>query len=144
MSASSQPEEPNRAEPPLWSIGVAALVILLAPLILYSLGPSGPLREGDTIFSNGEQRATLSPATPPAPAESQATCLLDPGAPLIILQRAEDRADGTLLATVQGTPSGEWPFCQAHAEVILAPHQIFQKPDLLESMKERLKGWFVP
>jgi hypothetical protein len=41
-----------RSDPPLWSMGLAVLVILAAPLILYSLAPSGPLRTGDTIFSH--------------------------------------------------------------------------------------------
>ena len=142
MRDSSNPADPNRAEPPLWSIGIAVLVILLAPLVLYSLAPSGPLREGDTIFSEGQQRVRLSLPAPASTVGKEEVCLLDPGTPLIILQPPEGRPDGTILATVQGNAPGEWPFCRAHTEVVLTAQQVFQKPNPLAGIKDRLAGWW--
>lgn len=129
-------------EPPLWSIGIAMLIILLAPLILYSFAPTGPIREGDTVFSDGQQRARLS--TPPAsrPSQNDETCLLDPNGPLIVLENSADESDGFITAEVQGNPAAEWPFCPVHAEVRLRLHQIFQKPAVLGTVRDTLMRWF--
>ena len=139
MESTPPPTDAGRPEPPLWSIGIAVLIILLAPVILYSLAPTGPLREGDTIFSEGQQRATMVSAGS-LPSASSETCLLDPGQPLIIAQSGGDRLDGTILAQVQGNPAIEWPFCPPHAVVLVRPQQIFQKPDPFGGLKSKLAG----
>lgn len=130
----------NRSEPPLWSIGMAALIILLAPLVLYSLAPTGPIREGDTVFSQGQQKVTIQRASDKEAKDN--TCLLDPNSPLIVLQIHPDPTDGSFLAEVQGSPSAEWPFCPVHAEVQLKPHQVFQKPAALGVVRDTLTKWF--
>lgn len=140
MSAATTSSEDNtgHTEPPLWSIGLAVVLILVAPVVLYSLAPTGPLREGDTIFSEGQQRAQLTKPVAESPLHEHDTCLLDPGNPLIIIEHPTDRPDGTILAQVQGNPAIEWPFCPPHAEVLLKSHQIFQKPDILSGAKAAL------
>ncbi len=132
--------EERRSEPPLWSIGLAVFVILAAPLMLYSFAPTGPLREGDTVFSEGQQRVHLVNGSDQSPAGPDDTCLLDPDNPLIILQRPGERADGAMVAQVQGSPATEWPFCPPHAEVTVQVHQIFQKPAVLRSIADRVAG----
>jgi len=139
MEATPPPMDAGRAEPPLWSIGLAVLIILVAPVLLYSLAPTGPLREGDTIFAEGQQRVTFVPAAA-SPTPSDETCLLDPGHPLIIVRPAAEQPDGTILAKVQGNPAIEWPFCPPHAAVLLRPHQIFQKPDVFGGLRPTLAG----
>jgi len=141
MTVASTSNDPPTGEPPLWSIGLVVLIMLLAPIGLYSLAPSGPLREGDTVFSDGQQTAVLSG---PAGVLSSVhdTCLLDPGHPLIVLKRPMDRADGRILAQVQGNPAIEWPFCRPHAEVLLAEHQISQQADAFKGMKTAVSRWF--
>jgi hypothetical protein len=131
-----------RSDPPLWSMGLAVLVILAAPLVLYSLAPSGPLRTGDTIFSQDQQQVHVAvPETAVGP-QVQATCLLDPDTPLIILELQDEREEGEILATVQGNPVSEWPFCPPHTRVRVNTHQIFQKPDPLDAPKRGL-SWIV-
>lgn len=132
----------NRSEPPLWSIGIAVLIILVAPLVLYSLAPSGPLREGDTVFSDGQQRVLLRKPVLTPRSKTDDTCLLDPNSPLIVLQIHTDLTDGSFLAEVQGSPAAEWPFCPVHAEVQLKPHQVFQKPAALGVVRDTLTKWF--
>jgi hypothetical protein len=117
-------------------------VILGAPLILYSLAPTGPIREGDTVFSDGEQRVRLSTSINGTLPKLNDTCLLDPNSPLIILHAPNEQADSSIIAEVQGNPSGEWPFCPLHAEVRLSLHQVFQKPAVLSAVKEMLVRWF--
>lgn len=114
------------------------VAILIAPVVLYSLAPTGPLREGDTVFSNGEQRVRLSETGARFMSHPDDTCLLDPGHPLIIVQRPTERPDGTILAQVQGNPSIEWPFCPPRAEVLLTQRQISQKPAFLSGVRDLL------
>ncbi|MCS6898135.1 MAG: hypothetical protein NZM29_09195, partial [Nitrospira sp.] len=124
-------------EPPLWSILAVATLIFVAPLVLYSLAPPGPLREGDTVFSNGEQRVQL---TRPLNTSGRVdeTCLLDPDSPLIIASLSDDPVNPWIVAHVQGNQAAEWPFCPIHAEVRLHIHQVFQKPPLFGAVREAL------
>ena len=122
----------NHTEPPLWSIGIVVAIILTAPLVLYSLAPTGPLREGDTVFSSGQQRVRIENTTADKPNGVDDTCLLDPDSPLIVIQAPHGDVDRSIIAEVQGNPANEWPFCPVHAEVSLKHHQIFQKPAVFE------------
>jgi hypothetical protein len=138
MTAPSSSEEVSRTEPPLWSIGLAVVVILGAPLVLYSLAPTGPLREGDTVFSDGQRRVRLSKPAEGLSPQPDDTCLLDPGNPLIVVRSPDNHPDGSIVAQVQGRPAIEWPFCPPHAEVLLKPHQMFQKPAVFSVVQEML------
>jgi len=138
MRESSPRDDANQSAPSWWPIGLVVLLILITPLTLASLASTGPFREGDTIFSQGQQQVVLGAQEPSAPISQDTTCLLDPDAPLIIVQRPGDRQDGTILALVQGNPATEWPFCRPQAEVVLKPHQVVQKPDLLGEIRKRL------
>ena len=131
------PSDPPRPEPPLWSIGLAVVIVLAAPVLLYSLAPTGPLREGDTVFSDGQQRVTIAESDP-LHARNDGACLLDPDHPMIIVQRAAERSDGRTLARVQANPGSEWPFCLPHTEVLVQSHQMFQKPAVFSGLQARL------
>lgn len=142
MSEPLHSNEPGHAEPPLWSMGLAVAVILGAPLVLYSLAPTGPLREGDTAFSDGQQRVPLTTPTTEPRLQPGDTCLLDPNSPLIIVHTPNSQPDGSIIALVQGNPAAEWPFCPVHAEVVVKTHQLFQKPALLTEIRTMLAGLF--
>ncbi|CUS34021.1 conserved hypothetical protein [Candidatus Nitrospira nitrosa] len=135
-------EDQSPTEPPLWSIGIAMLIILLAPIILYSFAPAGPIRIGDTVFSDGQQRAHLTKPIASLPPQPDETCLLDPNSPLIVLESSTGDPDGFIKAEVQGSPAPEWPFCPVHAEVRLTLHQVFQKPAVLGTVRDTLLKWF--
>lgn len=132
--------ESSRNEP-LWSIGLAVIIILLAPLVLYSWAPTGPIREGDTVFSEGQQHVHIC-HTAAGQAAKDNTCLLDPNSPLIVTRSLNTDTEGFIVAHVQGNPSSEWPFCPVHAEVVLKAHQVFQKPAVLGTVREMLIGLF--
>jgi hypothetical protein len=132
----SDKEEFKPAEPPLWSIGLAAAVILVAPMVMYSLAPAGPIREGDTVFSNGSHKVLLSDPEHYKSIGFEQTCMLDPKDPLIIMRGMADDGDGTMIAQVQGKSRIEWPFCPPQAEILLKPHQFQQKPNLLQDIKD--------
>ena len=131
----------THTEPPLWSIGIVAFIILLAPIVLYSLAPAGPIREGDTVFTEGQQQVTIQHVASSQDPQDN-TCLLDPNSPLIVLHAPNADGRGLIIAQVQGNPSGEWPFCPLHAVVILKIHQVFQKPAILGTIRDALVGLF--
>jgi hypothetical protein len=138
----SNANDTGRTEPPLWSIGLAVAVILGAPLVLYSLAPNGPIRQGDTVFSHGQQHVRLSNPFMGARTQPNDTCLLDPNSPLIIIHAPNEHGDSSITAEVQGNPSGGWPFCPVHTEVLLEIRQVFQKPAMLSGVREMLMRWF--
>jgi len=142
MTTTSPPDKVKDAEPPLWSIGLAVVIILVAPLVLYSMAPTAPIREGDTVFSEGEQQVGIRHATTDQSGKADNTCLLDPNSPLIVLHTLTDQADASIIAHVQGSPADEWPFCPVHTEVVLKAHQVFQKPAVFGTVREILVGWF--
>lgn len=138
--SSATTQEIRQTEPPLWSIALAMLVILVAPIVLYSWAPAGPLRKGDTIFADGEQRVIKAAGGPSYALKDD--CLLDPGTPLIVIQHPTDRPDEMILAEVQGNSSAQWPFCPARTDVLLAPHQTVQKPAVFRGLPEGLTTLF--
>lgn len=141
MSPQPPTKNSGHAEPPLWSIGLAVAIILGAPLVLYSLAPPGPIREGDTVFSEGEQRVRLSTSVTGTAVKPDDTCLLDPNSPLIVTHAPSDQPDETMTALVQGNPSSDWPFCPLHAEVQLRVPQVFQKPAMFSAVRAVLVRW---
>ena len=96
----------NQADPPLWSIAVAVLVILGAPLLLYSFAPIGPIRDGDTVFSEGEQQVQIRQAATDQSDKKDNTCLLDPNSPLIVLHASIDQADSWIILKTAVHASG--------------------------------------
>lgn len=138
---SSPSDQANRSEPPLWSIAAAVTIILVVPLLLHSLAPTGPIREGDTVFSEGQQQVQIRPTVTDRESKDN-TCLLDPNSPLIVVHSPNLDTDGSIIASVQGNPAGDWPFCPVHTDVLLKSHQIFQKPAVFGMVRERLTSWF--
>ena len=129
-------------EPPLWSIGLAAAVILLAPMVMYSIAPPGPIRDGDTIFSNGAHKVHLSEPQRYTQVGYQETCLIDPKDPLIVLHSSADPPDDLMLVQVQGKSKIEWPFCPPQAEILVRPHHILQKPNFLQEIRDSMTRIF--
>ena len=129
-------------EPPLWSIGLAAAVILLAPMVMYSIAPPGPIRDGDTIFSNGAHKVHLSEPQRYTQVGYQETCLIDPKDPLIVLHSSADPPNDLMLVQVQGKSKIEWPFCPPQAEILVRPHHILQKPNFLQEIRDSMTRMF--
>lgn len=124
------------AEPPLWSIAAAAAVIILTPMVLFSLAPEGPIREGDTVFSTGAHKVSLNRPDQHRQAGYDSTCLLDPKDPMIVLHASAEESDEDLLAQVQGKSAIEWPFCPPQAELLIKRYQVTQQPSVLQDLRD--------
>lgn len=123
-------------------MGFIVLLMIVTPLIIYSIAPPGPIREGDTIFSDGSIRVPLANPMLYERARFDGSCLLDPDDPLMVITRPVERADGLILAKVQGKTVIEWPFCPPQAEVLLSVQQITQKPALWGRATTHFLDWF--
>lgn len=135
-------EDPPQSGPPLWSIGLVVALMLVVPVVLYSIAPPGPIREGDTIFSDRVLKVPLVHPLLYESANFNGTCLVDPHDPLTVLQGASDRIDGLILARVQGKTAIEWPFCPPQAEVLLSLPHSMQKMAFFSSAQSRLMEWW--
>ena len=110
--------------------------------MLYLLAPTGPLREGDTVFSNGEQQVRISKLADATIGQTDETCVLDPDSPLLIVHLSEAEANDSFIAQVQGNPSNDWPFCPVLVEVVVRPSQVFQKPAVFSGVQRLLIRFF--
>ena len=142
----NRPKQPPRqgAEPPLWSIAAAAAVIILTPMMLFSLAPDGPIREGDTVFSTGAHKVPLFQPDQHRQAGYDSTCLLDPKDPLIVIQAPAEGPDEAIVTQVQGKSMIEWPFCPPQAELLVKRHHITQQPSLLQDLREGILKLLKP
>lgn len=132
------------AEPPLWSIAAAAAVIVLTPMLLYSIAPDGPIREGDTVFSTGAHKVSLYQSDRYQQQGYESTCLLDPNDPLIVTHAPAEGPNDLIIAQVQGKNRIEWPFCPPQAELLVKRHQIIQQPSLLQDLRDGIGRLFKP
>jgi hypothetical protein len=137
------PSPRQGAEPPLWSIAAAAAVILLTPMLLFSLAPDGPIRDGDTVFSTGAHKVPLFKPDQHRQAGYDSTCLLDPKDPMIVIHAPiEGLGEEEIIAQVQGKNTIEWPFCPPQAELLIKPHQVTQQPGLIKDLRDGMMRLF--
>jgi hypothetical protein len=135
----SEPSEPAHRQPPLATIGVIMISVLVVPTILfYAVAPEEPLQEGVSVFSDGRQRVYLADPERYRRAGYSLYCVLESHAPLTVIQAAADRPDGSILAQAQSQGHAQAPFCPSQAEVTLRPHQVRQKESLWRQIKENL------
>jgi len=141
-----RPKQPTRqgAEPPLWSIAAAAAVIILTPMMLFSVAPDGPIREGDTVFSTGAHKVALYRPDQHRQAGYDSTCLLDPKDPMIVIHAPAEGSDEEIIAQVQGKSTIEWPFCPPQAELLVKPYQVTQQPSLLQDLRDGIARLLKP
>ena len=139
LSKKNSSEHPRN---PLVPIGVIVMGILILPMLFYSTGPEGPVKEGDVIFATGKHRVSLVQGNPNAVVEPQASCILEPREQLVIMKKLADRAEGTLLARILGKTKSETPFCPPNAQVILKPHQVTLKVDTWGGIRDTFAHLF--
>ncbi len=128
--------------PPFWSIGIAVVLMLIVPIVLYSMAPAGPIREGDTIFSATTVKVPLAHPFLQAFANFDGTCLLDPHDPLMVSRPPMGGTNEIIFAKVQGKTAIEWPFCPPHSEIQLTRGHILQKADLWSHARQTIREWW--
>lgn len=116
--------------------------MLIVPAILYSIAPEGPIQEGDTVFGSGRHKVILAHPSDYERAGYENTCVLEFRDPLLVRTRPAENQDAPFRVRIQGKTKLEFPFCPPQADVIVKPHQVFQKPNLLTDLKDSLAQLF--
>lgn len=116
--------------------------MLIVPVILYSMAPEGPIREGSTVFSSGRHMVILAHPPDYQHAGYETTCVLEVRDPLLVISRPAESHTGPFRAQIQGKTKLEFPFCPPQAEVILKPSHVFQKSNLLTDLKDSVRQFF--
>lgn len=137
-------DEPPQGRSVRTIVLVMALVLILPTLLFYAVAPDEPLKEDVAVFANGRHRAYFADPPRYRLLGYDRFCIVEADDLLMIVQKASDRPDGSLLARVQGEARPELPFCPPGAEVSIRPHQVRQKDDVLSRIKNRLARLWSP
>ncbi len=145
MALAPDPEKAQRSRQAILRLGFMAGVVLLVPAFLYSIAPEAPLREGDLVYSTGRHIVYFVDPSRYGEAGYTTYCVLAPREPLVVLRKPHERPAASLVARFHGQkPKLERPFCPPQAEVILKPHQVTSKVDLVGEVKDGLARLLPP
>ncbi|MDH5427013.1 MAG: hypothetical protein OEZ57_01945 [Nitrospirota bacterium] len=120
---------------PLISIGAAIVVVLLVPVLLYSVGPEGPLKVGDVVFSTDRHRVKFVDATLAQTQGYQEFCILESRVQLVV-QSTEPITGGTVVAEPIGVETNEVPYCPPRTSVFLHPYQATLKANIWGGLRD--------
>ena len=140
MSGPCQHHETEAKRNPLIPVGLTVLAILVIPLCIYSFGPEGPIKKNHVVFSTGQPRAYFTDESQYD--EYRGYCSLQARDQLLVVESAEDRADGNYLARMLGTREREFPACPSQSHVILYEHQITLRADTWGGLQDALGRLF--
>ena len=59
MDSPSKQNNPEHHRNPLVPMGIIVMGILILPMLFYSTGPEGPVKEGDVVFATGKHRVSI-------------------------------------------------------------------------------------
>jgi len=133
-------DEPKRN--PLIPIGLAILTVLIIPPFIYSIGPEGPIKKDNVVFSTGQHRAHFSEKTQFQILGYDGFCMLEVRDQLLILESADAREDGTYLAEKMGARKTGFPGCPSKSKLLVYDHQITLKPDMWGGVEDTLTRFF--
>jgi len=115
------------------SIGLVVLAVLVVPMMLYSVGPEGPIKIGDVVFATDRHRVQFVNSETLASQGYHEFCVLEARTQLVV-QKTGIPPDGSFIAEVIGTNPERVPYCLPRVPVILHPHQATLKVDLWDGI----------
>ena len=138
-----EPANRDRAEKrpdPLAAIGLVVLALMLVPVLLYSMVPEGPVKEGDLVFATDRHRVALMDPAAFHHLGYEGSCLIERREQLLVLRRVPGEPERTVIARPISTARRGAPFCPPEAELFLKPHQASLKIDLWASIEDQMAG----
>lgn len=127
---------------PLISIGVAIGVVLLVPVLLYSVGPEGPLKVGDVVFATDRYRVKFVDPQISHIEGYQDTCILESRVQLVVKTVTASSGSG-LMAEPVGVDKIDPPYCPPRLLVFLHSYQATLKADLWGGLRDTLSNFFA-
>jgi hypothetical protein len=124
---------------PLISISAAIVVVLLVPVVLYSVGPEGPLKVGDVVFATDRHRGKFVDPTIPRTQGYRDFCILELRVQLVV-QKMEAMSGSSMLAEPIGAEKIDVPYCPPRTSVLLQPYQVTLRADLWGGLRDSLSN----
>ena len=124
---------------PLISISVAIVVVLLLPVVLYSVGPEGPLKVGDVVFATDRHRGKFVDPTIPRTQGYRDFCILELRVQLVV-QKMEAMPGSSMVAEPIGAEKIDVPYCPPRTSVLLQPYQVTLRADLWGGLRDSLSN----
>ncbi len=124
---------------PLISIGAAIVVVLLVPVLLYTIGPEGPLKVGDVVFATDRHRVKFVDPTFPQTQGYQDFCILESRVQLVV-QNIDTMPGRSMVAEPIGVETSEVPYCPPRTSVFLQPYQATLKANLWRGLRDTLSN----
>ena len=92
-------------------------MVLLVPILLYSVGPEGPFKVGDVVFVTDRYRVSFVDPTIPKTQGFQDFCILESRVQLVV-QEIEAMPGNVLVAAPIGVEKIEVPYCPPRTTVL--------------------------
>lgn len=138
---SSEEESSRSSTTPLFSIGLAILVVLMVPVFLYSVGPEGPIKVGDVVFATGRHRVPMIDSGLAGEQNHSSMCVLAPRVQLVV-QKTGVSPDGAMIAEPIAIERADPPSCLPRMPVLVHPHQVTLKADLWGGLHDTVSHFF--
>ena len=142
MARASDPNSQQPKRNPLIPIGLTILAVLVVPPFIYSIGPKGPIKMDNVVFSTGHYRAYFTNKRQYQILGYDDFCLLQARDQLLVLESVEARKDGVYLVQKIGTRKRAFPDCPSQSKIFLHEHQITLKPDMWGGLQDTLTWFF--
>ena len=132
---SSEDETPHSSRTPLIPIGLAIVTVLMVPVFLYSVGPEGPLKVGDVVFTRDRHRVKFFDPNMSQTQDYQGFCILESRVQLVI-QKIDTIPGNAMVAEPIGVEKIDVPYCPPRTSVLLHPSQVTLKADLWNGLRD--------
>ena len=123
----------------LMRVSLIVLMMLMIPMVLYTIVPEEPIKEGMIVYASATHRAYFEEPERYRKMGYAAFCILEPQVPLVVIRTA---SDGSLAARTDTTSRVDVPFCPPHAVVTIQMHQIIHKQSLWLEFKHVVASFF--
>ena len=134
---SPEDETSGSSRTPLIPIGLAMIVVLMVPVFLYSIGPEGPMKVGDVVFTTDRHRVKFLDSNIPQIQGYQDFCILESRVQLVV-QAIDAMSGSSMVAEPIGVEEIDVPYCPPRTSVLLQPNQVTLKADIWGGLRDTL------
>lgn len=138
---SSKENSSGSSGTPLISIGCTVLAVIMVPIVLYSLGPAGPLKVGDVVFATDRHRVSMIDTNVDGPRKQLSVCLLEPRVQLVVKEIGIPPG-GLMIAEPISFEKATPPFCPPRRPVLVHPHYVTLQANLWGGLRDTLSHFF--
>ncbi len=124
----------------LISIGLAIVAVLIVPIVLYSVGPEGPLKAGDVVFATDRHRVKFLDPTISHAEGFQDFCILESRVQLVV-KKIDAMPGIPIVAQPIGVEAIDVPYCPPRTSIILHPYQATLKADLWGGLSDAFSNF---